>query len=131
MPSITTSYFGKVKNLEGVIVPIVRYLPASLKSIKVLTYFAPSRMLLNAYKKDNLSWKQYAERYKKEQQKHLKESPEHFQELLEKAAKKDIILCCYEKYKGKKTECHRLVLYDFLKKIAKKHQIKINFIDES
>ncbi len=128
---ITTSYFGNRKKPKGTLVAIVRHsFPFINKEYELQSSFAPSKELLREYKNGKISWRQYTSRYRTEQRRHFKEKPEDFRELLERATVEDIVLCCYEKYQGKRTQCHRLLLYDFLSKIAERESIDVDFIAE-
>ena len=82
------------------------------------------------YKKGKTTWKEYCDCYTKEQREHYKKSPEDFHNLLKKAKVEDIVLLCYEKYEGSKTQCHRVLLYDLLKKVDKKFGYGVAFLPE-
>lgn len=130
--SITTSYFAKMKNLEGKKISIARYnFPGIKESLdEIITSFAPSEKLLKDYKEDREDWEGYTERYLLEQRNHYKKSPEDFEKLLKEAENEDLVLLCYEKFEGPKTKCHRMILYDILKKVAKEKNYNIEFIEE-
>ena len=131
--SLTTSYFAAARNLEGSKISIARYNPpkivGSLDEIQAV--FAPSQELLRIYKADQIDWKEYTKIYTQEQRDHFRESPEDFAMLLQRASLEDITLLCYEKFEGKNTECHRMLLFDMLKKVARKEQIEVEFIKET
>ena len=132
MTSLTTSYFAVMNRNKGTHISIARNIPESLASkLEIMTEFAPSFKLLKEYKNGQINWQQYEKQYLSEQEKHLKESPKNFQNLLERATMEDIILYCYEKYVGPNTKCHRLSLYQLLRDLSKKSNIDVNFIDEN
>ena len=64
-----TSYFAKLKYGKGLKISIARYNPKWLSNKYIDKWFqelAPNRYLLNKYKYENLSWKEYEELYKKD-----------------------------------------------------------------
>lgn len=127
--SLTTSYFGKKEQLEGTKISIARYTIKS-NEFEKMPYFAPSENLLKRYKNNEMSWKKYLELYMKEQKEHFKKNPEHFKNLLNRARLENIILLCYEKFEGRNTKCHRLLLIDILKKVSQNKNIEVKFIEE-
>ena len=130
--SITTSYFAKSKNIEGKKISIARYnFPRIKENLdEILISFAPSQKLLRDYKQNVINWEKYTRIYLSEQEYHYKKSPEDFEKLLEKAENEDVVLLCYERFEGPKTKCHRMLLYDILKAIAKERRYATKFIDE-
>lgn len=130
--SITTSYFAVSNKIQGTKISISRFtLPRVRKGIdSILISFAPSRELLNDYKNKSISWSTYCQRYTSEQREHYKMFPENFAMLLDRAKEEKLILLCYERFEGKATKCHRILLYDILKKISQKERLDIEFIDE-
>lgn len=133
MPSLTTSYFAIGKNSEGFKISIARYNhPRIVRNMdQILTGFAPSSELLSSYKNEKIGWQVYSEFYLKEQREHFRSTSEDFINLLGVATLEDVILFCYERFEGKNTKCHRLLLFDILKKVASKEQIKVDFVDET
>ena len=69
-------------------------------------------------------------RYRAEQRQHFKQKSEDFTDLLERAQSESLILCCYERFEGDNTHCHRIPLYYILKKTAEDLKINVNFVDE-
>ena len=130
--SITTSYFAVAKKLNGAKISIARFNRFARKVgiDEILESFAPSSELLIDYKESRISWEQYVERYTSEQKKHYKEKPSDFENLLQRGEKEYLALLCYEKFEGKKTRCHRMILFDMLKYLAGELGYKPEFIEE-
>lgn len=127
--SITTSYFAVASHLNGRKIGIVRH--NLIRSLENIASFSPSADLLNDYKTKKIEWEGYIDRYLQEQRAHFKRNPEDFKDLLMKAKKEDIVLLCYEKFEGKSTRCHRILLYDFLQEAAKELRLDVEFVDET
>ena len=130
--AITTSYFAVAKHLEGIKISIARFNHPRIRNgiDEVINSFAPSIDLLRNYKDKKIDWPQYRKRYTMEQRSHYKENPEDFEGLLERAEEEDLVLLCYERYEGRRTKCHRLILFDKLKKVADSERYDIDFIEE-
>jgi uncharacterized protein YeaO (DUF488 family) len=130
--AITTSYFAVAKHLEGTKISIARFNHPRVRNgiDEVIDSFAPSVELLRDYKDESIDWSQYRRRYTTEQRRHYKENPEDFEGLLERAEEEDLVLLCYEKYEGRRTKCHRLILFDILKKVADSEDYAVDFIEE-
>ena len=129
---ITTSYFANRRKPEGTRIAVVRY-PFNMgkEEYEWRPEFAPSKLLLDRYKSGEVNWGEYRRRYIEAQRRHYKRKPDDFTGLLERAKTEMLILCCYEKYVGPETECHRLILVDLLKKMAKRTGQDVEFIDET
>ncbi|MCH7850214.1 MAG: DUF488 family protein [Nanoarchaeota archaeon] len=130
--SITTSYFAVSKRLNGTKISIARFhLPFVRNSMdEVISSFAPSPDLLSDYKEEEITWGEYSRRYRNEQRKHYRDSPEDFHDLLKRSKRKSLVLLCYEKHEGPKTKCHRLILYDILQKVDEAEGTDVRFVDE-
>jgi len=130
--SITTSYFAVAKKLNGAKISIARFNRFARKVgiDEILESFAPSSELLMDYKDSRINWPEYVERYTSEQKRHYREKPEDFEDLLHRGEKEDLALLCYEKFEGKKTRCHRMILFDMLKYLAGELGYKPEFIEE-
>ena len=117
---LTTSYFAVAHHLDGTRISIARMHHPRIRSCidEFLPAFAPSLTLIKTYKEGNMSWNRYVEIYTQEQRGHYKSNPENFLSLLERAVDENLILMCYEKYEGPETKCHRLLMFDMLKKVA-------------
>jgi len=129
---ITSSYFAVANKLNGTKISTARFHQPWIKKgvDEIMESFAPSEELLKNYKNKKVNWSQYKQKYLSEQRKHYKEKPENFENLLERAEEENIILLCYERFEGKKTKCHRMILYDLLQKVADKDKFEIDFFDE-
>ena len=77
-----------------------------------------------------MSWGEYKRRYLEEQREHYRKNPGDFEDLLGRAEDENIVLLCYERFEGKETRCHRLLLFDILKKVAKRKGCDVDFFDE-
>ena len=132
MASLTTSYFAVAKRLKGIKISTARFnIPRLVGSLdEIQTSFAPSVRLLQEYKGTGMSWSEYTKHYREEQRRHFKEHPEDFGKILTRATIEDVILLCYEKFVGPKTQCHRMLLYDMLKRVAEEGKHRVNFVDE-
>ncbi len=129
--SLTTSYFAVSEKVEGTKIAVVRHKMRFIPSeYEWMPKFAPSDNLLTDYRK-GLHWSKFVQRYTAEQRQHFKQKPEDFAGLLERAQSENLVLCCYERFDGKKTHCHRVPLYDIFKKVATNLNMDINFIDET
>lgn len=130
--SLTTSYFAVSRRLKGTKISIARYNPPRIVSgIEIRTSFAPSSDLLWSYKKSEINWEQYRKRYYTEQKRHYKENPRDFSDLLKRATSNDIILLCYERFEGRRTKCHRHLIYRILQQVAEIEDYQVEFIDET
>jgi uncharacterized protein YeaO (DUF488 family) len=131
--TLTTSYFAVAKHLSGTKISIARFNHPRIASgvDEVQVSFAPSRELLQAYKQEEIDWNQYKGRYRREQQGHYKEQIDDFTDLLERATVDDIVLLCYERFEGRTTKCHRLLLYRMLQKVAEHEGYGVEFVDET
>ena len=129
--SLTTSYFAVSEKVEGTKIAVVRHKLKFIPSeYEWMPEFAPSDNLLADYRK-GLPWSKYVQRYAAEQRHHFKQKPEDFTGLLERAQSENLVLCCYERFEGDKTHCHRLPLYNILKKTDTNLGINVIFVDES
>jgi uncharacterized protein YeaO (DUF488 family) len=73
---------------------------------------SPSWLLLGKYKA-NHNWEEFVPQFIAE----MKANPkalQRMQELRELAETQDVFLVCYEKYVGKSTKCHRMLLRDLV-----------------
>lgn len=130
--SLTTSYFAILGEVEGRKISIARFNhPRTLAHVdEVLRSFAPSIPLLNRYKDGKMGWPEYVRRYTEEQREHYAGNPQDFDELLRTAEHRRVVLACYERFEGPETRCHRILLYNMLKKVAAKRDFDVKFIDE-
>mgnify|MGYP001615038627 CR=1 FL=1 len=130
--SLTTSYFAILGEVEGRRISISRFNhPRTLAHVdEILRSFAPSIPLLTRYKGGKMGWPEYVRRYTEEQRAHYQETKGDFDELLKTAEHRRIVLACYERFEGPETKCHRILLYNMLKKVAARRDFDVKFIDE-
>ncbi|MBI3623547.1 DUF488 family protein [Candidatus Pacearchaeota archaeon] len=130
--SITTSYFAVAGKVKGKKISIARYHHPRIRGSidEVIESFAPSPDLLLDYKAGAMDWAEYKKRYVDEQRQHFRENPQDFNRLISRAKREKLVLLCYERFEGQDTRCHRMLLYDILKKAAEKKGKDILFIDE-
>lgn len=131
--ALTTSYFAVAQHLQGKKVSVARFHHPRIRNgiDEVMSSFAPSPKLLRDYKDGRITWSDYKRRYTSEQRKHYKESPEDFHDLLDRAEDENIALLCYERFEGQRTKCHRLLLFNILKKVSEADGFDVNFFDET
>ena len=130
--SLTTSYFGQRNKPQGKNVAVVRFFPRFCRREEYdwRPEFAPSQDLLMGYKSGSLDWPQYTVIYLHEQRELFRKDQHSFREILERSQQEDLVLCCYERFEGAHTQCHRLLLFDILQKTAKKWEMPVEFIEE-
>lgn len=129
---ITTSYFGNPRKPEGTKLAVVRRFGrvANRREYEHMPEFAPSLPLLLEYKQEKIGWGEYTKRYRDQQRGQWRRNPDQFRQLLERAKTEMLILCCYEKYVGPETQCHRLILTDILQKLAVHLRLPVEFVEE-
>jgi uncharacterized protein YeaO (DUF488 family) len=88
--------------------------------------FSPSRALLDEYKAGGMSWETFESRYMKEMRDLYASDPEPFYQLIDRAAKEDVVLTCWEKGDESTVHCHRRPLKSFLVQIARERGIEID-----
>ena len=131
--SLTTSYFAVLGKIQGwTKISVARFNhPRTLAHVdEIQRTFAPSVPLLNRYKGGKMSWFEYVRRYTEEQREHYMEKREDFDGLLRRAEHRNIVLACYERFEGPETKCHRILLYEMLKKVANRRDFDVKFVDE-
>tara|TARA_Y100000310_G_scaffold284177_1_gene306797 strand:- start:8077 stop:8487 length:411 start_codon:yes stop_codon:yes gene_type:complete len=130
---LTTSYFAVANRLKGTKISIARFTRPRISGgiDEIMDSFAPSKELLRSYKDNKTTWPKFKSRYLSEQRGHYRQSPEDFEGLLERAEDENLVLLCYERFEGQETKCHRMILYDILKKVAEKDRFEVDFIDET
>ena len=88
--------------------------------------FAPSQALLDGYKAGEMSWEEFERRYGQEIRAKYAEAPQPFLEVIERAAREDVTLTCWEKGDEATVRCHRRLLKDFLVRIARERGLEID-----
>ncbi len=87
--------------------------------------FAPSQALLDDYKAGRADWAAYERRYEAELRTKFAEDPQPFLDLVERAAREDVTLTCWEKGDEDTVHCHRRLLRDFLAECARERGLDI------
>jgi uncharacterized protein YeaO (DUF488 family) len=113
----TKSVYDPVEESDGQRILVARYWPRGLSKKRLsltehLKDVAPSVELLQDWKKGNISWDEYKERYHQE----MLQQHERIRELAERAKGKTITLLCFECEDN--PHCHR----HLLKKLIEKHK---------
>lgn len=113
----TKSVYDPVEESDGQRILVARYWPRGLSRERLfltehLKDVAPSIELLQDWKKGNISWDEYKERYHRE----MLQQREKVRELAERANGKTITLLCFEREDN--PHCHR----HLLKKLIDKHK---------
>jgi uncharacterized protein YeaO (DUF488 family) len=110
-------------NLDGLRVLITRFYPRGIKKTHFdiwIRELAPSKQLLNEYKNNKKTWKEFVKIFKTELERN-KESLQVINDLKIKSKSKNVTLLCFEK---EGTPCHR----HLLKKIIQNPKyLKIDF----
>ncbi len=83
----------------------------------------PSWQLLNDYKKGNINWKQYTERFINQMNTPLIEAI--LLNIAKESLEQNVYLVCYE---GPGKHCHRYILIELIVNIANKHGIPVQLI---
>jgi len=96
------TYLSNLKNLPQGVVKVRVCRPSIL---------APSKELLEQYKKGEITWEEYVEQYRLELLA-SREAYRYLEELKEVAESRDVYFYCYEKDPG---HCHRSILLEILK----------------
>ena len=87
--------------------------------------FSPTRALLETYKAGGLTWEEFSQRYLDEMQRLYAADPQPFHDLVERAAREDVTLTCWEGGDEETVLCHRRLLRDFLAAIAAQRGLRI------
>jgi uncharacterized protein YeaO (DUF488 family) len=88
--------------------------------------FSPSRRLLDEYKAGDMSWETFQARYLAEMRDLYADDPSAFHALIDRAAKEDITLTCWEKGDESTVLCHRRPLKRFLVELARRSGLEID-----
>ena len=88
--------------------------------------FSPSRELLDEYKAGDMTWETFEARYLREMRELYERDPSPFQALIDRAAKEDVVLTCWEKGDEATVLCHRRPLKRFLLAIARGRGLDID-----
>jgi uncharacterized protein YeaO (DUF488 family) len=83
------------------------------------SFFAPSQELFDDYKAGRADWAAYERRYAAELRAKFAENPQPFLDLIDRAAREDVTLTCWEKGDEDTVRCHRRLLRDFLADLAR------------
>ena len=89
------------------------------------SFFAPSQELLDDYTAGRADWAAYERRYAAELRAKFAEHPQPFRGLIERAAREDVTLTCWEKGDEDTVHCHRRLLRDFLAALARDRGLEI------
>ena len=73
-----------------------------------------------------MSWEAFEARYMKEMRDLYASDPAPFHLLIDRAAKEDVVLTCWEKGDESTVHCHRRPLKDFLVEIAHRRGLEID-----
>ena len=111
----TKSVYDPVEESDGQRILVSRYWPRGLSREKLsltehLKDTAPSVELLQDWKKGNISWDEYKNRYYKE----MAQQQETIRKLAKRASDKIITLLCFEREED--PHCHRHLLKDLIEK---------------
>jgi uncharacterized protein YeaO (DUF488 family) len=88
--------------------------------------FAPSLQLLDDYKTSAIPWETFESRYMQEMRDLYAQDPTPFHTLIDRAAREDVILTCWEKGDESTVRCHRRSLKDFLVHLAHRRGLEID-----
>ena len=88
--------------------------------------FSPSRRLLDEYKAGGMSWDAFEARYLQEMGDLHAADPTPFDALIDRAAREDITLTCWEKGDEATVLCHRRPLKRFLLDLARRRGLEID-----
>jgi uncharacterized protein YeaO (DUF488 family) len=88
-------------------------------------FFAPSQELLDDYKSGRDDWDAFEKRYLAEIRARYRDEPQPFHDLVERAAREDVTLTCWEKGNEDTIHCHRRLLRDVLREIAQERGLNI------
>ena len=89
------------------------------------SFFAPSQALLDDYKAGRADWTAYERRYAAELRAEFAENPQPFLDLIDRAAREDVTLTCWEKGDEDTVRCHRRLSRDFLAELARERGLDI------
>ncbi len=87
--------------------------------------FAPSRQLLDDYKRGPMSWEDFETRYVQEIHASYRQDPDPLHALVERASRDDITLTCWEGGDEDTIRCHRRLLRDMLRTLAQERGLTI------
>src|SRR5688500_3142083 len=88
--------------------------------------FSPSRQLLDDYKSTHMPWETFESRYMQEMRDLYAQDPTPFHALIDRAAREDVVLTCWEKGDESTVLCHRRPLKDFLVHLARSRGLEID-----
>ncbi len=111
----TKSVYDHVEESDGQRILVSRYWPRGLSRERLsltehLKDAAPGVELLQDWKKGNISWDEYKNRYYKE----MAQQQETISKLAKRASNKTITLLCFEREED--PHCHRHLLKDLIEK---------------
>ncbi len=111
----TKSVYDPVEESDGQRILVSRYWPRGLSRERLsltehLKEMAPGVELLQDWKKGNISWDEYKNRYYKE----MAQQQETISKLAKRASNKTITLLCFEREED--PHCHRHLLKDLIVK---------------
>ncbi len=86
---------------------------------------APSKQLIGEYKAGTASWEDFERRYLQEMRSQYAAEPKPFHDLIDRAARENVILTCWEKGDEATILCHRRLLKDFLIGISAERGLQI------
>jgi len=118
MPNVEEGYFGNLKNYpeNDVFIVVSRYYPRWLrKGLIFQPELAPSKELLDYWKKGDISWEEYEKQFREEMK---EEKAQESIDGLAWASQYDTFrLLCYEKNRP----CHRFILIDLINESLNEH----------
>ena len=88
--------------------------------------FSPSRQLLDEYKTGGLTWDTFEGRYLREMRTLYAADPTPFHDLIDRAAREDVTLTCWENGDDATVLCHRRPLKAFLVELARHRGLEID-----